>query len=103
MNKSSLDLLTPNNCTLALIDHEPQMFFGVQSTDRETIINNVEGLAKAAKIFKVPTILTTVAAKSFSGPLIPQLQAVFPDQKPIDRTTALLRNSHRTESCLIAA
>jgi len=87
MNKSSLDLLTPNNCTLALIDHEPQMFFGVQSTDRETIINNVEGLAKAAKIFKVPTILTTVAAKSFSGPLIPQLQAVFPDQKPIDRTT----------------
>lgn len=87
MNKSSLDLLTPTNCTLALIDHEPQMFFGVQSTDRQTIINNVEGLAKAAKIFKVPTILTTVAAKSFSGPLIPQLQAVFPDQKPIDRTT----------------
>lgn len=87
MNKSSLELLTPANCTLALIDHEPQMFFGVQSTDRETIINNVVGLAKAAKIFKVPTILTTVAAKTFSGPLIPQIQAVFPDQKPIDRTT----------------
>lgn len=87
MNKSSLELLTPQNCTLALIDHEPQMFFGVQSTDRQTIINNVVGLAKAAKIFKVPAILTTVAAKDFSGPLIPQLQAVFPDQKPIDRTT----------------
>ncbi len=84
---SSLELLAPDNCALALIDHEPQMFFGVQSTDRETIINNVTGLAKAAKIFKVPTILTTVAAKSFSGPLIPQIQAVFPDQKPIDRTT----------------
>lgn len=83
----SLELLSPTNCVLTLIDHEPQMFFGVQSTDRQTIINNVVGLAKAAKIFKVPTILTTVAAKSFSGPLIPQLQAVFPDQKPIDRST----------------
>lgn len=87
MNKSSLELLTPNNCTLVLIDHQPQMFFGVESTNRAAIINNVVGLAKAAKIFKVPTILTTVAAKSFSGPLIPQLQAVFPDQKPIDRTS----------------
>jgi nicotinamidase-related amidase len=45
------------------------------------------GLAKAAKIFKIPTILTTVAAKTFSGPLVPQIQAVFPDQKPIDRTS----------------
>jgi len=87
MNKPSLELLTPNNFTLALIDHQPQMFFGVQSTDRGMLINNVVGLAKAAKIFKVPTILTTVAAKSFSGPLIPQIQAVFPDQKPIDRST----------------
>lgn len=87
MNKSSLELLTPNNCTLALIDHQPQMFFGVGSVSRETILNNVVGLAKAAKIFKVPTVLTTVAAKTFSGPLISQLQAVFPSQKPIDRST----------------
>ena len=87
MNKSSLELLTPNNCTFAFIDHQPQMFFGVESASRETIINNVVGLAKAAKIFKVPTVLTTVAAKSFSGPLIPQLQAVFTDQNPIDRTS----------------
>src|SRR5262249_34419966 len=87
MNKSSLELLTPNNCAVILIDHQPQMFFGVESANRENIMNNVVGLAKAAKIFKVPTILTTVAAKSFSGPLIPQLQAVFPDQKPIDRTS----------------
>ena len=87
MNKSSLELLNPTNCVLALIDHEPQMFFGVQGADRQTITNNVVGLAKAAKIFNVPTILTTVEAKGFSGPLIPQLQAVFPDQKPIDRTS----------------
>lgn len=87
MNKSSLELLNPQNCVFALIDHQPQMFFSVESANRETIINNVVGLAKAAKIFNVPTILTTVAAKTFSGPLIPQLQAVFPDQKPIDRTS----------------
>lgn len=87
INKSTLELLTPDNCVLILIDHQPQMFFGVGSADRETIENNVVGLAKAAKIFKVPTVLTTVAAKTFSGPLIPQLQAVFPGQKPIDRTS----------------
>lgn len=87
MNKASLELLNPSNCALALIDHQPQMFFGVESENRQTIVNNVVGLAKTAKVFKVPTILTTVAAKSFSGPLIPQLQAVFPDQKPIDRST----------------
>jgi len=87
MNKTSLELLTSNNFTLALIDHQPQMFFGVQSADRQTIVNNVTGLAKAAKIFNVPVVLTTISAKSFSGPLIPQIQAVFPSQKPIDRTT----------------
>jgi nicotinamidase-related amidase len=86
-NQSIHSLLTPDNCAVVLIDHQPQMFFGVQSNDRQTIINNVLGLAKAAKVFKVPTVLTTVAAKSFSGPLLPELQAVFPDQKPIDRTT----------------
>lgn len=88
MNKQTLHgLLTPNNSALVLIDHQPQMFFGVQSIDRQTLINNVVGLAKSAKVFNVPTILTTVAAESFSGPLFPELQTVFPDQKPIDRTT----------------
>lgn len=87
MNKSSLELLTPTNCALALIDHQPQMFFGVQSADRQAILDNVVGLAKTAKIFKVPTILSTVAAKEFSGPLMPQIQAVFPDQVPINRST----------------
>lgn len=87
MNKSSLELLTPTNCAFALIDHQPQMFFGVQSADRQAILDNVVALAKTAKIFKVPTILTTVAAKDFSGPLMPQIQAVYPDQVPINRST----------------
>jgi nicotinamidase-related amidase len=80
-------LLTPDNCTLILIDHQPQMAFGVQSIDRQTLINNVTGLAKAAKVFQVPTVLTTVAAKSFSGEIFPELQALFPEQEAIDRTS----------------
>jgi nicotinamidase-related amidase len=83
----SAKLLTPQNHSLILIDHQPQMAFATRSIDIAELRNNVTGLAKAAKVFKVPTILTTVAAKSFSGPIFPELQAVLPDQKPIDRTT----------------
>jgi nicotinamidase-related amidase len=81
------ELLTPTNSVLLLIDHQPQMTFGVQSIDRQLLKSNTVGLAKAAKAFKVPTILTTVAAKTFSGALWPELQAVFPAYLPLDRTT----------------
>lgn len=84
---SPTGLLTPDNSVLVLIDHQAQMLFGVQSHDRTLVINNVVGLAKAAKAFGVPTILTTVAQRTFSGPLFPELQAVFPDAEVIDRTT----------------
>ena len=84
--KPAKSLLTPANHTLILIDHQPQMAFATQSHDIAEISNNVTGLAKAAKLFEVPTILTTVAEKSFAGPLFPGIQATFPDQKPIDRT-----------------
>ncbi len=80
-------LVTAQNSALILIDHQPQMSFGVQSIDRQMLINNVTGLAKAAKVFDVPTVLTTVAAKSFSGEIFPEIQAVFPDIEPIDRTS----------------
>ncbi|WP_229507110.1 hydrolase [Pseudoduganella rivuli] len=83
----SQKLLAPDNHTLLLIDHQPQMAFATRSIDVAELRNNVTGLAKAAATFKVPTILTTVAAKSFSGPIFPELQAVFPEQTPIDRTT----------------
>lgn len=83
----SAKLLTPKNHSLILIDHQPQMAFATRSIDIAELRNNVTGLAKAASAFKVPTILTTVAAKSFSGPLFPELQAALPDQKAIDRST----------------
>jgi nicotinamidase-related amidase len=86
-NGASSRLLTPDNSALILIDHQPQMAFATRSIDGETLVNNVTALAKSAKLFDVPTILTSVAAKSFSGPLFPTVQDVFPDQRPIDRTT----------------
>src|ERR1700750_1497952 len=78
-------LLTPDNCALVLIDHQPFQFAGLRSHDTQTVINNVVGLAKSAKAFNVPTLLTTVVAER-GGHLLKQLQDVFPDQKPIDRT-----------------
>ena len=78
-------LLTPDNCVLILIDHQPFQFAGLRSHDTQTIINNVVGLAKSAKAFNVPTLLTTVVEKQ-GGFLLKQLQDVFPEQKPIDRT-----------------
>ena len=78
-------LLTPENSVLVLIDHQPFQFANLHSHDPMMIVNNVVGLAKAAKVFDVPTILTTVVEER-GGYLIKQLQAVFPDQKPINRT-----------------
>lgn len=77
----------PNNCVLLFIDHQPQMAFGVVSIDRQTLKNNVVGLAKAAKVFKVPTILTTVETESFSGYMWPELLDVYPDSKLLERTS----------------
>lgn len=80
-------LLTADNCALVFIDHQPQMAFGVSnSIDRQLLVNNILLLAKGAKEFGVPTILTTVETDSFSGPMWPQLLDVFPDQEPIERT-----------------
>jgi nicotinamidase-related amidase len=81
------ELLTPQNSTLIFIDHQPQMAFGVTSIDRQLLKNNVTALAKTGKLFKVPTILTSVETQSFSGYLWPELLSVFPDQIPIERSS----------------
>jgi nicotinamidase-related amidase len=84
---SKLDMLTPDNSAIALIDYQPAMYQGVQSHDRLVIFNNVQVLAKAAQLFKIPTVITTVAANSFSGPFMPEILDVFPNHKVIDRTS----------------
>ena len=84
---SEKGLLTPANCAVAFIDLQPQMLFGVSNFDRQQVINHNVALAKTARVFDVPAILTTVETKSFSGPMWPQVQAVFPRQTPIERST----------------
>lgn len=85
-SKTGLDaLLTPENCALILIDHQPFQFAGLRSHDTQTVINNVVALAKSAKNFGVPTLFTTVVEER-GGYLLKQLQEVFPEQKPINRT-----------------
>ncbi|WP_437573828.1 hydrolase [Sorangium sp. So ce887] len=78
-------LLRPEDSVLVLIDHQPFQFANLHSHEPTLIVNNVVGLAKAAKAFQVPTILTTVLEQR-GGYLIKSLQDVFPEQKPIDRT-----------------
>jgi nicotinamidase-related amidase len=85
--RSDKGLLTPDNCAVAFIDHQPQMLFGTSNFDRQSIINNTVALAKATRIFDVPVVLTTVETKSFSGNMWPQLKAVFPGQEPIERSS----------------
>ena len=80
-------LLNPSDCALAVIDYQPAMFSGVHSHDRTTIVQNIQILSKAAKLFKVPTILSTVASESFSGAMISEITDIFPGQAPIDRTS----------------
>src|SRR6266516_4477006 len=84
---SEKGLLTPDNCVVALIDHQPQMLFGTSNFDRQTIINNTVAFAEACRVFDVPVVLTTVETKSFSGNMWPQLKAVFPGQEPIERSS----------------
>ena len=87
MTDPKLELLTPQNCQLIFIDHEPQMAFAVQSIDRQTLKNNTVALAKAAKVFKIPTTITTVETLSFSGYTFPELLDVFPDAVLLDRSS----------------
>ncbi|AOW98597.1 hydrolase [Moorena producens PAL-8-15-08-1] len=84
---SKIELLTPENSVLLFIDHQPQMAFGVVNIDRQLLKNNVVALAKAAKVFNIPTILTTVETDSFSGYMWPELLDVYPEHDLLERTS----------------
>jgi nicotinamidase-related amidase len=79
-------LLNPSNCMFLLVDYQPQMLFAVHSIDGQSLINNATGLAKTAKLFKIPTVLTTIAAKTFSGNTFPEVAHVLAT-KPLDRSS----------------
>jgi len=87
MSNKYQEVLTPQNSQIIFIDQQPQMAFGVQSIDRQVLKNNVVGLAKAAKVFNIPTTITTVETESFSGHTYPELLSVFPEHKILERTS----------------
>src|SRR5260370_3415101 len=87
MSNSKLEHLRRPNYQLILIDHEPQMAFGVQAIDRQVLKNNTVALAKAAKVFRIPTTITTVETHALSGYTYPELLDVLPDIKLLDRSS----------------
>jgi nicotinamidase-related amidase len=87
MSTPKLEVLTPENSQVLFIDHQPQMAFGVQSIDRQVLKNNTVALAKAARAFNIPTIITSVETMSFSGPTYPELLDVFPGKEILERTS----------------
>lgn len=80
-------LITAGNSAVVFIDHQPQMTFGVDNMDRQQLVNNVVMLAKGAKLFGAPAVLTAVETESFSGYIWPQLLDVFSGQEVIERTS----------------
>ncbi|QTD88202.1 hydrolase [Burkholderia anthina] len=102
MSNPKLEVLTPQNSQLIFIDQQPQMAFGVQSIDRQTLKNNVVGLAKAAKAFNIPTTITTVESESFSGYTYPELLDVFPNQKTLERTSMNSWDDQKVRDALAA-
>jgi len=85
--RSEKGLLTPDNCVLTMIDLQPQMLFGVGNFDRQSVIDKNMVIAKAARVFGVPIVTSTVETAGFSGNLWPQIAAIVPDEPPIERTT----------------
>src|SRR5947209_6553546 len=85
--RSEKGLLTPDNCLVTMIDLQPQMLFGVQNFDRQAVVNNNVMLAKASRVFDIPVVISTVETKAFSGNLWPQVRAVYPDQKLVERSS----------------
>ncbi|WP_175862249.1 hydrolase [Burkholderia cepacia] len=102
MSNPKLEVLTPHNSQIIFIDQQPQMAFGVQSIDRQVLKNNVVGLAKAAKVFNIPTTITTVESDSFSGYTYPELLDVFPNQKTLERTSMNSWDDQKVRDALAA-
>lgn len=77
--------LTPKNCAIILMDYQSQYALAIDSMNGDILLRNAINLAKIAKTFSIPTLLTTIGESSFGGPVLSELQEIFPDQKPIDR------------------
>lgn len=102
MTDPKLEQLSPENSQIIFIDQQPQMAFGVQSIDRQTLKNNTVALAKAAKVFQIPTTITTVESDSFSGYTYPELLDVFPGKQVLERTSMNSWDDQKVRDALAA-
>ncbi len=82
--------LSPENCTVILMDYQPRYALTIGSVDQDTVVRNAINLAKISRIFNIPTVLTTIGESTVGGPVFSELQKIFPDQIPIDRATLSL-------------
>jgi nicotinamidase-related amidase len=79
------DLITPADCAVVFADQQAGLAFGVQSIDRQVLLNNSIALARAAGVFALPVVASTSASKVYSGPMMPALQSILPNVTPIER------------------
>ncbi len=82
---TDLPLLNPDEAVLLMVDQQAGLAFGVGSTDRQLLISNTIALAKTAKTFQIPVVVSTSASKVYSGPLMPTLRNVLGDVQSIER------------------
>jgi nicotinamidase-related amidase len=99
---SELPLLTPDRCVLALIDQQAGLAFGVSSIDRQVLLNNTVALAKTARAFAVPIVISTSASKVYSGPLMPAIAAVLPERRVFERHNMNLWEDGAAHAALVA-
>jgi nicotinamidase-related amidase len=85
MSETELRLLIPEECALLLVDLQAGLAFGVGSIDRQMLLNNVIALAKTARTFGLPVVISTSATKVYSGPLMPAVHGALPGMLSLER------------------
>lgn len=81
------NLLTPRDSTIILLNSQPELLSGIMSMDRQQLLSNTIALAKIAKIFAVPIILSVVETEHLSGRLFPELETLIPEENLIAHST----------------
>ncbi len=95
-------LLTPGDCALVLLDQQAGLAFAVQSMDRQQLLNNSVALLETALAFGLPVVASTSASKVYSGPLLPDLQALIPDHPVIDRRSMNVWEDAAGQAAIVA-
>lgn len=95
-------LLTPDNCALVLIDQQAGLSFAVQSMDLQTLVNNSLALLETAQAFSLPVVVSTSASKVYSGPLLPDLLALLPEQAIIERRNMNVWEDGAAKAAIVA-